>query len=377
MSNVVFISDIGTWGGAEKILYQILKGLKESQRTLKLYLVVGCDGLLVNKVRQLSIPVYIEPIPEDSRDFAGLFIWGIRVFRVVKLLKPDLVYLNSLRSIIFASLPLKLLCKPIIWHEHNIQPSFIRKTLLNLLAAWLPTKIIAVSWAVANSYWGIIRKRKIKVIHNALDVSSQFHKVVPGSIRIEFNIPDKNSIVTLPSVLRPWKGHEYFIRAAQLVKKKFPDCKFLIFGDELIKREKGYKLWLIELSKSLGLVDDIVFTGFQSNVPHILLQSDVVVSSSILPDPFPTIILEAMAAAKPVVATNIGGVSEIVVDGETGLLVPPKDYKAMADAILRLLIDKEYAYNLGKAGFTRLTEIFTIDKFNQEISSVLFELLKI
>ncbi|MCD6571383.1 MAG: glycosyltransferase family 4 protein [Deltaproteobacteria bacterium] len=375
MAKVVFVNDIGTWGGAEKILYQVLKGLKESHETFQLYLVAGSDGLLVDKVRQLSIPVHIEPIPEDTRDFIGLLKWGIKVLQIVRSLEANLIYLNTLRSILFTSLPLKLLRVPIIWHEHNIQPSFVRRTLLNLLALWLPNKIIAVSQAVANTYWNVIRSRKIQVIHNALDLTG-FPTKALNNIRKEFNICSEDSIVTIPSVLRPWKGHEYFIRAAQLVTKKFPKCKFLILGEEVIKKEKGYKQRLIELSKSLNLDDNIIFTGFRNDVPNILLQSDVVVLSSILPDPLPTVVLEAMAVAKPVVATNVGGVPEMVVDKETGLLVPPKDYKAMANAILKLLMDKEYSRRLGKAGFERFNEVFTINKFIGGIKKILLEFLK-
>jgi glycosyltransferase involved in cell wall biosynthesis len=374
MAKVIFINDTGTWGGAEKILYQILKGLKKSQEIFQCYLVVGLHGLLVDRVRELSIPVYIEPIPEDTRNLRGLLRWGIKVFQLVRSLKGDLIYLNNLRSILFGSLPLKLLRKPIIWHEHNIQPSFLRKVLLNLLALWLPNKIIVVSQAVANQYWNIIQNRKIQVIYNALDLSS-FPERASSNIREEFNIPDGYSIVTIPSVLRPWKGQEYFIRAAQFVKKEFPKCKFLILGEEIIKRERGYKQWLIRLSKSLGVDNDVIFTGFRKDVPTILSQSDVVVLASILPDPFPTVVLEAMAASKPTVATNVGGVPEMVIDGETGVLVPPKDYEAMANAILKLLINKEYSHRLGEAGFERLNKVFTMDKLMKEIEKALVGLL--
>lgn len=374
MAKLVFVNDIGTWGGAEKIFYQILKGVNNQKEFFQPYVILGSEGLLADKIRQLSVPVYIEPIPEDSRDFIDLAKWGIKVSRAVKLLKPDLIYVNNLRGILFASFPLKLLRKPIIWHEHNIQSSFIRKTILNLLAIWLPNRIVAVSSAVANSYWSIVRSHKIQVIHNALDLS-EFSTKNLTNIRKEFDISDETKIITMASVLRPWKGHEFFIRAAHLVKMKFPESKFLVLGEEIMKKERGYKQWLIELSKSLGLKNDVIFMGFRRDVPNVLLQSDVIVLPSVLPDPFPTIVLEAMAAAKPIVATNVGGVPEMVVNGETGLLVPHKNYEAMANAILKLLTDKELACQLGKCGFARLARVFAMDRFNREITEVLVKLL--
>lgn len=374
MNRVVFINDVGTWGGAEKILYHVLKNIGSQKEIFQPCVILGSEGLLADRIRQLSLPVYVEPIPENSRNFVSLIKWGVKVSQIARMLKPDLIYINTLRSIIFTSSFLKLLRKPVVWHEHNIQPSFIRRTVLNLLALWLPNRIIAVSQAVADPYWDIIRKHKIQVIHNALDLSD-FSREFPKDIRKEFNIPDKDSIVTVTSVLRPWKGHEYFIRAAHLVKRKYPESKFLILGEEVMKKDKGYKQWLAELCKSLDLENDIIFTGFRDDVPHILLQSDIIVLPSILPDPFPTVVLEAMAAAKPIVATDIGGIPEMVENEKTGLLVPPKDYEALANAILRLLMDREFACRLGRSGFTRLTKAFGIDRFNQEITKILLKLL--
>jgi len=372
MIKVLFINDIGDWGGAEKILYQILKGIGKNQDKFQFYLITGTDGLLVGKVKKLSaITTYIEPIPKENRDLIGLFRWGLNMFKIARKLNPDLIYINNLRGIIFSSVPLKLLRKPIIWHDHNIQPTFIRKTILNLMALWLPNRIIAVSKAVANSYWTINRNNKVRIVHNGLDLS-EFSYKISSNIREEFEIPNEYSIITIASVLRPWKGHEYFIKAASFVKREFLKTKFIILGDEVVNREKGYKEQLINLSNSLNLENDIIFTGFRKDVSNILLQSDIIVLSSILPDPFPTVILEAMAAAKPIVATNIGGVSEMVIDNVTGLLVPPKDSKAMAEAILKLLTDMEYSYKLGREGFERLNDIFTLDKFIKEIKRILF-----
>jgi len=374
MIKVLFINDIGKWGGAEKILYQILKSISKNQDKFQIYLITGSDGLLVNKVKKLSsISIYIESIPKDNRDLIGLFRWGLNIFKIARKLKPDLIYINNLRGIIFSSVPLKLLHKPIIWHEHNIQPTFIRKTILNLMALWLPNRIIAVSKAVANSYWAINRNNKIQVVHNGLDLS-EFQNKISSDIRGEFRIPKEYSIITIASVLRPWKGHEYFIKAASFVKKEFLKTKFIILGDEVVNNEKGYKEQLINLSNSLNLEKDIIFTGFRKDVSNILLQSDIIVLSSILPDPFPTVILEAMAVAKPVVATNIGGVPEMVIDNVTGLLVPPKDSESMAKAVLKLLIDKKYSNQLGMTGSTRLNKIFTLDKFIKKIEKILLDL---
>jgi glycosyltransferase involved in cell wall biosynthesis len=117
---------------------------------------------------------------------------------------------------------------------------------------------------------------------------------------------------------------------------------------------------LQSLTKSLGLENRVVFTGFRTDVPRIVQALDVVVLSSSAPEPFGRVVIEGMAAGKPVVATAAGGVLDIIDDKVNGMLVPCKDSAAMADAVLELLSDREKARQIGIAARRRVEEKFTV-----------------
>jgi glycosyltransferase involved in cell wall biosynthesis len=136
--------------------------------------------------------------------------------------------------------------------------------------------------------------------------------------------------------------------------EKFPDVCFLVVGDGGIKDE------LEEQARQLGLGRRIVFTGFRSDVPDLLSEAAISVLPS-LSEGTSNTLLESMAAGIPVVATRVGGNPEVIEDGVSGLLVPPRDSAALAAAMGRLLEDEELAIRLGQAGIRRVAELFSIE----------------
>jgi glycosyltransferase involved in cell wall biosynthesis len=138
-----------------------------------------------------------------------------------------------------------------------------------------------------------------------------------------------------------------------------PDVRFLIIGDGGLKKQ------LMDLSSNLGVSKNVMFLGFRSDIPELLSVMDVLVLAS-LREGFSNAILEAMAAMKPVVATNVGGNPEVIIDGVTGLIVPPKDPHSMAQAILNLLQNEDLAQQMGEAGRRRVENHFTIDVITQK-----------
>lgn len=163
--------------------------------------------------------------------------------------------------------------------------------------------------------------------------------------------------------LSPEKGHRYFLEAAATVLKSFPKVQFWIVGEGPLKPK------LEKMILKLGIREKIVFKKLPPNVMDILKDLDIVVLSS-LREVFPFAILHAMAAAKPVVATAVGGVPEQLIDGETGFVVPPKDSNAIAQAIIRLLRDKTKAREMGVKGRKRVEQQFAIHLITQKIANV-------
>jgi glycosyltransferase involved in cell wall biosynthesis len=159
--------------------------------------------------------------------------------------------------------------------------------------------------------------------------------------------------------INPIKGYEYFIQTAALVKKQIEGIRFVIVG-AVLDTQKRYYQKLQNMILSLQMERDIVFAGRTDNVPEMLSIFDVFMLPSIS-EGGPRVTLEAMAMEKPVVATDVGAVPEQIVNGETGIIVPPRDPGAMAEAVIYLLEHPAEASTMGKKARPRVIELFSLD----------------
>ena len=169
--------------------------------------------------------------------------------------------------------------------------------------------------------------------------------------------------------LSAWKGQHIFLEAAALVHKRFPRARFQIIGSAMFG-EEAYEAEIRQLCVTLGLEECVEFTGFRTDVPALIAQLDILVHASTTGEPFGQVVVEGMMAGKPVVATDGGGVPEIVEDGVTGWLAPMGESAPMAEAILRLLEDPEEAAAMGAAGRQRVLEHFTIELTARRVQEV-------
>jgi glycosyltransferase involved in cell wall biosynthesis len=165
------------------------------------------------------------------------------------------------------------------------------------------------------------------------------------------------------------KGFEYLIQAIPDIVRDVPEAKFLFVGDGLLRER------LEALSEELRVRDNLIFTGFRSDIKEILSAIDILVIPSLL-EGFPMITLEAMAMAKPIIATNIDGITEQITDGVNGILVPPKDPSALARAVIRVLNDKELARTMGLSAREKVEQEFSVEKMVAESEEVYLSLLK-
>ncbi|HEY5614976.1 MAG TPA: glycosyltransferase family 4 protein [Bacteroidota bacterium] len=186
-------------------------------------------------------------------------------------------------------------------------------------------------------------------------------------------LPEKGSFVGVLGRLDPQKGQEVLLQAAPKILQRFPDTVFVIVGDETAG-ERGYKARLFSLVGRLGIERSVVFLPFTEDVPRFMAALDVVVLPS-FSETFGYVLIEAMAMEKPVVATNAGGVPEIIADSVTGLLVEPRDHPALALAILRILENKAFGASLGRSARSEALRRYDIrtcaDELLKAITNVL------
>jgi len=371
IANVIPNLDLG---GAERQLVALAKGLDRS-RFLPVIFCLTATGPLVADLEEAGI---------ETRCFGlrGLKVWRnpIRVARCLlaffddlKKEKPEIVHGLLFHAYILGTFAAKLAGVPIVIASRRSLGRFKEKKwhyrLAERLANRMTDVIVANSEAVRED---VIRQEKVepsrvRVIYNGID-PSLYDLPADPTLRASLGIPARAKVVGVVANLIHYKGHRFFLQACQEIKRKHQAVTFLLIGDGPLRRE------LEGLARELGLEKDVLFLGSRQDVPQLLALMDVVVLPS-LEEGFPNAILEAMAAGKPVVATEVGGIPEAVVHGETGLLVPPKDPEALADAILRLLDDPQLALEMGRAGRDRVRKAFGLDRMVREMEGLYEELI--
>jgi len=212
-------------------------------------------------------------------------------------------------------------------------------------------------------------------------VSSRRIHCIPRSVDLEkFRINHKktrnksNCIIAIVGRITPLKGHTFFLKSMAKVLKTVTNAKIWVIGDVPAKKA-SYKQELELLVRRLGMEKNVEFLGSRQDIPQILAKTDILVLSTVTQEAFGRVILEAQAAGVPVVATNVGGVIDIIDDGQTGLLVPPKDTDAMAKAVIRIVRDKNLAEQLVANAQTKLKKNFTLKHMASSTIKVYEELL--
>lgn len=198
---------------------------------------------------------------------------------------------------------------------------------------------------------------RISVIRNGIDLSRFRNHASTGAVRLGLGLKASTPVVAVFSRLNRLKGIEYFLEAVALLAKRFDEVRFLIVGDSV---SQAYREELEARARALGLGERVAFTGFRVDVPELLAEVSVSVLPS-LSEGLSNVVLEAMAAGVPVVATSVGGTPELLEDGVTGLLVPPRDPAALAQAIGSLLEDPARGRSIGQAGRQRVAERFSLE----------------
>ena len=242
----------------------------------------------------------------------------------------------------------------------------------NFLLKHVPKKIIALSEEVKRHTRKELNLEddRISLIHNASDLSRLNKSVNKQEKKREFGIDEDCCVVGTVGRLVELKGYPYFIKAASLILQKFPEkLKFLIVGDGYMSDE------LRNLAKGLGIADKIIFAGQRRDVPEILHILDVFVLSSYY-EGLPRSIIEAQACGVAVVATNVGGTPEVVINDKTGILVPSKDEKAIAKAVIDLLTNRDKAEKMGNAGKEWVQKQFDAPVFIRKTEDLFEDLIR-
>lgn len=369
---ILYLNTEHEMGGGEWSLLYLVEKL-DRKRFLPI-VVCTSKGTLVDELNSRNIKVIISSLGRlKSFNQIPVIKTIVKLIKIIKTEQIDLIHTNDPRSNLLGGIVGRLTGRPIVWHARN----FIVQGMVDTdrIFSFLTNKIIANSVAVSKRFERLKDfKKKVEVIYNGVNLE-KFNSGIDGSrIRKEFNIPDGVPIVGILSRIGPGKGHEYFINAASIVRKSIPEVKFLVVGGPILEADNNELKELIKLAEDLGLYNDIIFAGHRSDIPDIMASLDLVVLATEA-EPFGRVAIEAMATSKPVVATNAGGIPEVVEDKATGILVPPKDVDAMANTIIGLINDRHRMKELGENGRKRAIEMFSIESNVKKTGKVYENLL--
>jgi glycosyltransferase involved in cell wall biosynthesis len=359
-------------GGAERQLYQLASSLNPE----------GFRSIVVQLSSNSSLPVTtgnlgtLELFHFPTRRLYGLD--GLRqLSRLLSLAKNkrvDIVHTFFEKSEVMGWLTARLSKIP-IWITSRRDLGFKRKKIYDRifrLTAKDCKKCVANCYAVKDQVvqQNNLASEKVEVIYNGLDLSGYQEPFDDKSFRrklvIENGSPLGGMIANFNFEI---KGHSYFLQATKSVLEKVPETEFLLVGEGPLRNR--YE----EMARKLGVKEKVHFLGKRSDIPAILSNLTVSVLSS-TSEGLSNVILESMAAGKPVVATNVGGSKEMVADGVTGYLVPPADSQSMANAIINLLRNPEKAIAMGSAGREVVKERFTVETMVKKYEELYFSLLK-
>ena len=254
-------------------------------------------------------------------------------------------------------------------HPHQ---SWIKRTVFRAIERAmdpLTTRYVAVAdvmrrFGVAH---GIMKSDKVDVIYNGIDLPEKI-STSPETIRSELGLKPDSVVVGTLARFETQKGLEYLNRAAEIVRGQSSNVEFLIVGDGPLKDD------LLAQVRQLGIEDMVCFVGWRTDVPELLACMDVFCMPSLW-EAMPFTLIEAMAAERPIVATNIDGIPEVVIDGATGLLVPPENPSLLSEAILKLAEDPELRRHMGLAARQRVEAEFTVAKMIQRYENLISSLV--
>jgi len=379
--HILFVSHDASLYGAQLSLLGLLKALDRKQ--FRATVVVPEKGPLVDEVEALDIPVFVRKLTHwvPTRSYHRKYQWfqvirdiRRRVQNIGHLIREeniDIVYTNTVTAI-EGALAARWSGVPHIWHlrEHvvgndelkSILPPWVVYRAVSTLAA----KIIVNSDALKAEVARYIVDDKVLRIYNGIDLHCFEPNVLEGGSDAELEGSPAEKIVTIVGALHPRKGLGFFIECAKKIVESFPNVRFLIVGNG----RKDYVGKLHGKVQQYGLAGNIDFLGWRRDVPRILSASDVVVLAS-KQEPFGRVVIEAMAAGKPVVATSCGGPKEIIVEGSTGYLRDYGDVDGFAGAIVDLLQDEGKARAFGTSGRRVAIEKFSVEKYAQNVQQAI------
>ena len=377
-TRVLFLDHTARLGGGEIALANLVAELARGGEVRPRALLFE-DGPLVGRLREAGCPAEVVPLGglgearKDAVGGVGMLLrlpaavgFARRLARRIKADGADLVYCNSLKSDVLGGLAARLAGVPCVWHVRD-----------RVESDYLPRRVVPVFRRLCRLVPHGVAANSEHTMATLRLPASKVRRVLYSGVVPPIDPPAEPPgppVVGIVGRLAPWKGQHVFLDAMALVRREVPEARFRLVGSALFG-ENDYEASLRRRAAEADLAGGVEFAGFEADVWAALAAMAVVVHASTTPEPFGQVVVEAMAAGRPVVATDAGGVRETVVNGVTGLLVPTGDAPATAAAVTRLLRDPALRRRLAAAGRDRAVGRFHVSRTAGECLALIDEVI--
>ena len=364
IKTILFLSTSSGPGGAERVISNLATSLDPVR-----YRAVLClfrQGWIQERSESRGVRTYIVPTcgMADWR-------WALRLRRLLDEEHVDLIHAHEFDANVQGAFVAALTGIPLVATVHG-KNYFWERFRRRLAYRWVSRRatMVAVS---ENLKQFIVEKvrvspERVKVLYNGVDALPHYSSADVAQCRKELGLPENHQIVGVVGNLYPVKGHQYLIEGIPSVLEKCPSTSFVLAGRGQMEGE------LRAQAHRLGVEKRVCFLGLRQDIARILAMLDVFVLPS-LSEGFSMAILEAMIAGKPVVATEVGGNPELVLDGETGFLVPPRDSRMLAAKLVTLLMDRQQSAEFAARGKRRAEVQFSLGRMVSSYQSLYDECL--
>jgi len=281
----------------------------------------------------------------------------VRLARLMRKSRAHVIHTHLSTASLLGALAAKLAARPSVAHVHGMNSA---------LCFRYSTVVVAVSEAVKRHLCAQgLDEKKVHVVHNGVDIT-EFRPLDAADRKLRFVRSAEAPLFAVLGRLSSEKGQRVALEAMPILLRDYPEARLLIVG------EGADSQTLKTTANSLGISKSVEFTGFIPDVRDMMIASDAVIVPS-LKEGFGLVAIEAMAVARPVVAAAVGGLDEVVVHGETGMIVPPNDPYALAQALKDLAGDRALAERMGRRGRERVEDCFELGKQTRLLLSILQE----
>jgi glycosyltransferase involved in cell wall biosynthesis len=344
-------------GGLERFIAMLAEGLDKEKYDVEVWCIAE-GGSVADELKKAGVQVRVLGIPTYHSPSAIL-----KLTREVKKAAPDIIHTHGYFASTIGRIAAKLAGAPVvITHLHTtFSLRRFRNVAIDRFLNLFTDKIICISKEVRDTFInaGYRIEGKAVVIYTGVDSRKYALSDHDGT----------HNVLSIVASLFPHKGHAYLLEAVSMLAKDFPDLTLQVIGEGCLRNE------LEETCKALGLSSRVRFLGKRNDIPELLSRSSLFVLPS-LREGLGVAIIEAMASGLPVVASDVGGIKEVVADGLSGLLCPPGDAEALARAIRRLLSDPQMMERMGRRGREICEERFRVETMLEKVGTLYTELVK-